>query len=44
MQWQANGELAEGVLSGLAVHFLTVEQRHHNQDLLRLSSQAKSSD
>ena len=44
MQWQANGEVSEGVLSGLVVRLHKVEQPHHNQDLLRLSSQAKSSD
>jgi len=41
MQWQANGELAEGDLVELVVRLRAVEQPHHSQELLRLSSRLK---
>lgn len=44
MQWQANGELAEGDLMQLVVHLQAVEHPHHCQELVRLSSKSKSTD
>jgi hypothetical protein len=42
MQWKANGELADGDLVELVVRLRAVEQPHHSQELLRLSSRSKS--
>jgi len=42
MQWKANGELADGDLVELVVRLRAVEQPHHSQELLRLSTRSKS--